>query len=87
MDDIYISTSQARVEICEAAQWASCRKKEIQYPTAWADGRISVRLNKGGRSSLSGAYLYVVDSTGAANANGYPLSSVAPREASGVTVR
>jgi hypothetical protein len=87
MDDIYISTSQARVEICDAAQWASCRKKEIQYPTAWADGRLSVRLNKGARTNLTGAYLYVVDSTGAANANGFPLASVAPSEATGVTTR
>jgi hypothetical protein len=86
MDDIYISTTQARVEICEAAQWSACRKKEIQYPTAWADGRITVRLNKGARSSLTGAYLYVIDSTGAANANGIPLASVAPRAATSVTV-
>jgi hypothetical protein len=87
MDDIYISRTQARVEICDAPQWSACRKKELQYPTAWADGRITVRLNKGARSSLAGAYLYVVDSTGAANANGRPLATLAPSEATGVSTR
>lgn len=73
MDDLYISQTQARVEICNAATWTACTKKDIQPPSAWADNRITVKVNKGGLGSLSGAYLYVVDGTGAVNSAGYPL--------------
>lgn len=75
LDDIYISEGQARVEVCSSATWAQCTKKEIQPPVTWSGNRISVKLNKGGLNSLSGTYLYVIDSTGTANANGYPLAS------------
>lgn len=83
-DDLYISQSEARVEVCDQATYSSCVNKEIQLPTAWANDRITVRLNKGNKSQV-GAYLYVVDSTGAVNSQGYRLgSSVAPRPATGV---
>jgi hypothetical protein len=86
-DDIYISQSEARVEVCDQATYSACVNKEIQYPTSWADGRITVRLNKGNKSSV-GSYLYVVDSTGAANANGYRLgTTVAPSAPTGVSAQ
>lgn len=75
VDDIYVSQTQARVELCTASTWAACTKREIQPPVGWTGNRISVKLNKGGLSSLAGTYLYVVDSSGAANANGFPLAS------------
>lgn len=78
MDDIYVSQTQARVEVCPASTWAQCKKGEIQAPSAWSGTRITVKLNKGAMSSLSGAYLYVVDGSGNANANGYALSGSAP---------
>jgi hypothetical protein len=86
-DDLYISQSQARVEVCDQATYNACVNREIQYPTAWADGRITVRLNKGNKSTV-GAFLYVTDSTGAVNTNGYRLASTVGAEpATGVTVR
>lgn len=86
MDDIYVSQTQARVELCAASTWAACTKREIQPPVSWTGNRISVKLNKGGLANLAGTYLYVVDSTGAANANGIPLAGggkvpAAPTEA------
>ena len=83
-DDLYISQTEARVEVCDQATYAQCVNKEIQVPTTWADNRITVRLNKGNKSQV-GAYLYVVDSTGAVNTQGYRLgTSVAAMPATGV---
>lgn len=75
MDDVYISQTQARVEICNASTWAACTKKDIQPPASWSDTRITVKLNKGTLSDLSAAYVYVVDGSGAVNATGFPLSA------------
>lgn len=83
IDDLYVSQSQARVEICAASTWSQCRNKEIQQPLTWSANQITVRVNRGALSTLSGAYLYVVDSTGAANATGIPL--VATRAANPAT--
>lgn len=86
-DDLYISQSEARVEICDQATYSACVNKEIQYPTSWADGSITVRLNKGNKSAV-GTFLYVVDSTGTANTNGFRVaSSIRPEVVTGVTVR
>jgi hypothetical protein len=86
-DDVYISQSEARVEICDQATYAACVNKEIQYPTSWANGQITVRLNKGNKASSVGTYLYVVDSTGAANPSGFRLGATnvkVPSPATGV---
>jgi hypothetical protein len=83
-DDLYISQSEARVEVCDQATYSSCVNKEIQLPVSWANDRLTVRLNKGNKSQV-GAYLYIVDSTGAVNSQGFRLgTSVAPRPATGV---
>ena len=86
-DDVYISQSEARVEVCDQSTYSQCVNKEIQLPTSWADGRITVRLNKGNKSQV-GAYLYVVDSTGAVNSQGYRLgTTVAPNPPSSVSAQ
>jgi hypothetical protein len=88
LDDIYVSQSQARVEMCTSPTWALCRKKEIQPLVSWSANKVSVKLNRGGLSSFTGAYLYVVDNTGAANAAGIPLTSVpAPKPPTNVDAR
>jgi hypothetical protein len=88
LDDIYVSQSQARVELCTSATWANCRRREIQPAVSWAGNQISVRVNRGGLPSLAGAYLYVVDSTGAANSVGIPvISTPAARPATNVEAR
>ena len=72
-DDIYISPSQARVEICDAPTWAQCKNREIQPASAWSGTSITVKLNRGALASFAKTYLYVVDQTGAMNANGFAL--------------
>jgi hypothetical protein len=90
-DDIFVDFTQARVEIGDAATWSAVRKKEVQLPVTWSGGSIQVRLNGGEFSSGQNAYLYVVDSSGAVNANGYPVklggTALAPQPPTNVTVQ
>jgi hypothetical protein len=72
--DVYVQFgTQARVEICNSSTWAARKHCEIQYPTAWADGEITVTLNKGSFTEEQ-SYLYVIDSNGNVNANGYEIN-------------
>jgi hypothetical protein len=86
MDDVYISQTQARVEICEASTWSACRNKQIQPPQSWTSTRITIKVNKGTLPTLATSYAYVVDGTGAVNANGYMLGigTTRPRPPTGV---
>lgn len=72
-DDVYLDTTLAHVEIGDAATYASVRHREIQLPTAWADGSITFKLNQGSFTSFSNLYVYVTDSQGRVNATGMPL--------------
>lgn len=72
-DDIFVSDTRARVEIGNASTWATCTHREIQVPTAWATGEITVIINQGSFEDGT-AYLYVVDATGAVNSDGYLIT-------------
>jgi hypothetical protein len=68
LDDLYVQVgTQARVELCDRPSWSSCTFREIQQPTSWADGRITVKLNRGGFKPGDTAYLFVVDGNGVAS--------------------
>jgi hypothetical protein len=73
VDDLYFDVTRARVEIGNASTWSGCTWREIQRPTAWSGSSITVVVNEGGFGSLSGKYVYVVDSEGNVNANGYGI--------------
>lgn len=73
-DDIFIDFTQARVELCNTSTWAARSTCHLQIPTAWSASSIGFTANTGGFSAGSTAYLYVVDSTGAANSNGYAVT-------------
>ncbi len=72
MDDVYVDTTQARLELCDAVTWAGRKHCEIQRATSWSDSKIVASLNKGSFKSKSMAYLYVVDNNGSVNPDGYP---------------
>ncbi len=72
-DNVYLDITQARVMIGDASTWATCTHREIQYPTAWASGEATITVNRGSFSASDTAYLYVVDSTGTVNTDGYPI--------------
>ncbi|MEF3692452.1 MAG: hypothetical protein V3574_05360 [Candidatus Moraniibacteriota bacterium] len=75
-DDIYVATgvgAQARIEIGNASTYSNCTNLSIVTPTAWADTSITATIRQGSFSPGQQAYLYVVDSNGVANTNGYPI--------------
>lgn len=77
--DIYASRSIARVELSNSPTWTTKNSiKEIQPPIAWSNSEIKVRLNPGTINPET-AYIYIVDSNGNANNNGYPICSSCPK--------
>jgi len=78
LDDVYVDTSQARVEICDSANWAARSRCEIQPATAWSTTSATVTLNRGSFSPSDGAYLYVVEPSGRVNAGGRSVTFGSP---------
>jgi hypothetical protein len=72
-DDIFIDFTQARVEICGESTWMGRSSCNIQIPQVWSASSLNVKVNPGSLAS-GPAYLYVVDSSGVANANGFPIT-------------
>jgi len=73
MDDIYVDTTMARVELGNASTWAACTHREIQIASVWSDLSITSTVNAGNFKSGDTAYLYVVDVNGEVNDIGYPV--------------
>jgi hypothetical protein len=72
VDDIFIQLdTEARVEIGDKSTWNACTKREVQVPISWNSSTIQARVNQGSFSNGETAYLYVVDSNGNVNNQGY----------------
>lgn len=74
VDNFYIDTTRARVEVCDAPTLSQCTIRDIQPTTRWlASGtRISVKLNLAlFPPAPQNLYLYVFDATGHANETGF----------------
>ncbi|MDP2323444.1 MAG: hypothetical protein Q8N51_05385, partial [Gammaproteobacteria bacterium] len=71
-DDVYLSNTQARVELGNADTWSACTVREIQIPTAWSTTSISATVNTGAFAD-GGAWLYVVNGNGVVSTSGYPI--------------
>ncbi|HRC72046.1 MAG TPA: hypothetical protein PK880_05875 [Candidatus Competibacter sp.] len=71
-DDVFIDHTRARVELGNTDTWSNSTIREVQIPTAWSDGSITVNINKGSFTTGT-AYLFVVDSAGNAS-KGYPIT-------------
>jgi hypothetical protein len=75
LDDIYVQKdTQARVELGDKPTWQSCTHREIQMPSSWSNTSITVKVNPGSFSRGKSAYVYVIDSNGNVNAQGYPVT-------------
>lgn len=74
LDDCYFDTTLARVEMCDSGAWSERSHCEIQIPSAWVNNSITLTANPGSFNNGDTAYLYVVDSTGAVNSIGYPVT-------------
>ena len=69
--ELYIDTTLARVELGNNPSFAASTHREIQIPTAWSNGSISIKVNKGSFPAGT-AYLFVIDENGNPSA-GYPV--------------
>jgi hypothetical protein len=74
IDDFYMDSTQARVEICNAPTFSASTKCELQLPTAWSDGSITAVFNKGYLESSSAAYVYIINAAGSVNAQGFAVA-------------
>lgn len=74
MDDIYVDNALSRVMICSGSTWGNRSHCEMQIPSSWGQSSITARVNQGTFGSGSGAYIYVVDTAGTANSNGYRVT-------------
>lgn len=62
VDEVYIDTTRARVEIGDAPHWADCTDRSPQPIRSWSDSQIEITLNRG---QLAGtAYGFVVTTAG-----------------------
>ena len=83
--DIYVDNTWSRVMIGNASTWAASTVHDVEIPTAWADGSINAVLHNDSLPNLDGAYLYVFDSNGNVNPDGYPLCGSCPQPPSNLT--
>jgi hypothetical protein len=75
-DDIYYDYTQARVEIGNAATFATSVHREIQLPKIWSDEEIEFTTNIAGFSQEekdNGLYLFVIDENRNVS-EGYPIT-------------
>lgn len=75
-DDIYVATGNgalARVEIGNNSSYTNCTNLAVITPTAWSNASITATVRKGAFNPGNAAYLFVIDSTGAASP-GYPVT-------------
>ena len=89
IDDLYIDTTQQRVEVCDASVWSNRNHCEIQIPSSWSDSSITITFNQGSFETGRCLYLYVVDVNGNIT-NGFPIGNCstygAPNPPSGLTI-
>lgn len=90
--DVYIDTTQARIEICDTPTWAARTHCELQPATAWADGQVEANFNLGSFINGQTVYFYVVDSSGLVNSIGTKFtiggaSLAAPKNATGSVIK
>jgi hypothetical protein len=72
--DVYLDYTPARVVLADNANLTNATVIETQIPTAWSGSSITLSVNAGKFTKGQTAYLFVVDSTGAHNASGYPVT-------------
>jgi len=73
VDDFYMDSTPARVEVCDGPTLSASNRCELQIPAAWSDSSITVQLNQGYLANGT-AYVYVVNPAGSVNTAGYPIT-------------
>lgn len=69
-DSLYVDTSWARIELCDASTYAARTHCEIQIPSAWSSTSITATVNRGSFTNGNTAYVYVCDDGGTCDSTG-----------------
>jgi hypothetical protein len=75
-DDAYIATgpgARARIEIGNASTYTASTNLAILTPTVWTSTSVTATVRRGALP-LGNVWIYVVNSNGTVNQNGYPLA-------------
>lgn len=73
IDDIYIGSSQARVEISNSPSWKADMVKEVLPISNWSSNKILAQAHEGKIKLSSDMYVYVVDKDGNTNNQGFKV--------------
>jgi len=76
IDDFYMDSTRARVEVCDTSTYSARTKCEVQIPTTWSETSIAATFKKGYLATGT-AYVYLINAAGSVNAAGFPIT-VAP---------
>lgn len=80
IDDLYVSTTPARVIISDQPKWSDALiEGEALIPSSWTESEIVLPLNPDNQMLSRKAYVYVVDKDGIANAEGYEICGSCPK--------
>lgn len=74
VDEIYIDSTPARVEIGNASTWGACTRRVLQVPTSWSSSSITATVNQGGFANGATGYVYVVATDGSVNTTGKEIT-------------
>lgn len=77
-DHIYIDDSWHHVSVCDSETWAGCKDKAIQVPMTWSDTEIEIVYDTRHFNNNEELYIYVVDSTGNVNNDGFLICPECP---------
>ncbi|WP_123635436.1 hypothetical protein [Marinobacter sp. R17] len=73
MSDIYISNSRARIEVSDSPTYDPTSHRELLPYDSWSNGGIVAELTPAAQD-MDTMYLYVIDSNGDANKEGFPIT-------------
>jgi hypothetical protein len=76
VDDFYMDSTRARVEVCNASTYSASTRCELQLPTVWTDTSITTTLKRGYLNAGT-AYVYVFNASGNVNGAGHAVT-IAP---------
>jgi hypothetical protein len=74
LDEVYVSTTLAKVELGSASTYAASRHLQLQPSVTFASASsLRFTLNQGSLAPGSDVWIYVTDTSGNVNANGYRI--------------
>lgn len=74
IDEFYIDSSRARVEIADASTWAARTHSELCVCSSWSGTSITATLNAGYHADNADVWVYVHKSDGTFNSSGFPIT-------------